>query len=26
MANGLRSLGLDTKLTSELWPAMVERM
>src|SRR5437879_12513239 len=26
MANGLRKAGLDTKLTSELWPAMVERM
>jgi ABC-type transport system substrate-binding protein len=26
MANGLRKLGLDTKLTSEVWPAMVERM
>src|SRR5204862_7811491 len=26
MANGLRKVGLDTKLTSELWPNMVERM
>src|SRR3989454_486564 len=26
MANGLRKVGLDTKLTSEVWPAMVERM
>jgi peptide/nickel transport system substrate-binding protein len=26
MANGLRKIGLDTKLTSEVWPAMVERM
>jgi ABC-type transport system substrate-binding protein len=26
MANGLRKLGLETKLTSEVWPAMVERM
>jgi len=26
MANGLRKVGLDTKLTSELWPTMVERM
>ena len=26
MANGLRKLGLETKLTSELWPTMVERM
>src|SRR5258708_6665240 len=26
MANGLRKLGLETKMTSELWPAMVERM
>ena len=26
MANGLRKLGLDTKMTSEVWPAMVERM
>ena len=26
MANGLRKVGIDTKLTSELWPAMVERM
>jgi len=26
MANGLRKIGIDTKLTSELWPAMVERM
>src|SRR5690349_23514962 len=26
MANGLRKLGVDTKLTSELWPTMVERM
>src|SRR5215813_8579912 len=26
MANGLRKLGLETKMTSEVWPAMVERM
>jgi peptide/nickel transport system substrate-binding protein len=26
MANGLRKAGVETKLTSELWPAMVERM
>ena len=26
MANGLRKIGVETKLTSELWPAMVERM
>ena len=26
MANGLRKAGIETKLTSELWPAMVERM
>lgn len=26
MANGLRKIGIETKLTSELWPAMVERM
>jgi ABC-type transport system substrate-binding protein len=26
MANGLRKLGIETRLTSELWPAMVERM
>jgi ABC-type transport system substrate-binding protein len=26
MANGLRKIGVDTKLVSELWPAMVERM
>src|SRR5262249_26449633 len=26
MANGLRKVGIDTKLTSELWPTMVERM
>src|SRR5262245_55667350 len=26
MANGLRKLGIETKMTSELWPAMVERM
>jgi peptide/nickel transport system substrate-binding protein len=26
MANGLRKIGIDTKLVSEVWPAMVERM
>jgi peptide/nickel transport system substrate-binding protein len=26
MANGLRKAGIESKLTSELWPAMVERM
>ena len=26
MANGLRKAGVETKLVSELWPAMVERM
>src|SRR3989454_362522 len=26
MANGLRKIGIDTKIVSELWPAMVERM
>ena len=26
MANGLRKLGFETKLTSEVWPTMVERM
>src|SRR5262247_3559862 len=26
MANGLRKLGLETKMTSEVWPNMVERM
>jgi ABC-type transport system substrate-binding protein len=26
MANGLRKIGVETKMTSELWPAMVERM
>jgi peptide/nickel transport system substrate-binding protein len=26
MANGLRKAGIETKLTSEVWPAMVERM
>jgi ABC-type transport system substrate-binding protein len=26
MANGLRKVGIETKLVSELWPAMVERM
>ena len=26
MANGLRKIGIETKLVSELWPAMVERM
>jgi len=26
MANGLRKAGIDTKLTSEVWPTMVERM
>ncbi len=26
MANGLRKLGLETKLTSELWPTMVDKM
>ncbi len=26
MANGLRKAGIETKLTSELWPTMVERM
>ena len=26
MANGLRKIGIETKMTSELWPAMVERM
>jgi peptide/nickel transport system substrate-binding protein len=26
MANGLRKVGIDSKLTSELWPTMVERM
>jgi peptide/nickel transport system substrate-binding protein len=26
MANGLRKAGIETKLVSELWPAMVERM
>jgi peptide/nickel transport system substrate-binding protein len=26
MANGLRKLGIETKLVGELWPTMVERM
>ena len=26
MANGLRKIGIDTKIVSELWPAMVDRM
>jgi ABC-type transport system substrate-binding protein len=26
MANGLRKIGIETKIVSELWPAMVERM
>jgi ABC-type transport system substrate-binding protein len=26
MANGLRKIGIDTKLVSEVWPTMVERM
>jgi len=26
MANGLRKVGIETKLAGELWPAMVERM
>jgi peptide/nickel transport system substrate-binding protein len=26
MANGLRKAGIETRLVSELWPAMVERM